>query len=34
MSVSAIITMTIVLLFTWGGFILSLATAIKKEKKK
>ncbi|MCA9732835.1 MAG: MetS family NSS transporter small subunit [Deferribacteres bacterium] len=34
MSVSAIVMMIIMLIFTWGAFIFSLSLAIKKEKQK
>ncbi|KAA3610629.1 MAG: MetS family NSS transporter small subunit [Calditrichaeota bacterium] len=34
MSFSAIITMLVVLGFTWGAFIFSILLAVKKEKLK
>jgi len=34
MTTRGIVTMTLVLLFVWGGFALFVATAVRKERRK
>jgi hypothetical protein len=34
MTTRGIVTMTLVLLFVWGGFALFVATAVRKERQK
>jgi hypothetical protein len=34
MTTKGIVTMTLVLLFVWGGFALFVATAVRKERGK
>ncbi|MFQ5678061.1 MAG: hypothetical protein ACE5HP_01220 [Gemmatimonadota bacterium] len=34
MSATAIVVMVMILAFVWGGFLLILATAMRKERRK
>ena len=34
MTTSTVITMVLILAFVWGGFVLALATAARKESEK
>lgn len=34
MSVTAVVTMILILAFVWGGFMLAVATAVRKERRK
>ncbi len=34
MTTQGIVTMTLILLFVWGGFALFVATAVRKEREK
>lgn len=34
MSVTAVVTMTLILAFVWGGFLFIVAVAIRKEREK
>ena len=34
MSTSAVVTMVLILGFVWGGFLLALTTAVRKESEK
>lgn len=34
MSLTAVVTMVLILTFVWGGLALILATAIRKERRK